>query len=125
MAFATVSDLEARWRDLSEDEEERASVLLDDAAVYLESLVVVDPENEHQADALMIVSCNIVRRAMNVTDDLFGVSDATMTADIYSQRLTYSNPGGNFYITKAERKMLGIGGSIQSLRPVIWGVHVF
>lgn len=125
MAFATVQDLESRWRDLTDDEEARAEVLLSDAAVYLSSLVVVDPENEQQAEALKIVSCNIVHRMMNVTDDLFGVTEGTMTADIYTQRYTYSNPNGNMYITKQEKRMLGIGGTLTNIRPVIWGVHEF
>lgn len=125
MAFATVQDLESRWRDLTEDEEAKAAVLLEDAAVYLESLVVVDPEDEHQASALNIVSCNIVRRMMNVTDDMYGVTEGTMTADIYTQRFTYSNPNGNMYITKPEKRMLGIGGTLTNIRPVIWGVHEF
>ena len=125
MAFATVQDLIDRWRELTEDEEAKASVLLDDAAVYLSALVTVDPENEQQASALKIVSCNIVRRMMNVTDDMYGVSEATMTADIYSQRYSFSNPSGNMYITKAEKRLLGIGGTLTNIRPVIWGVHVF
>lgn len=125
MAFATVQDLESRWRELTEDEAERAEVLLDDAAVYLSALVVVDAEDEQQQEALKIVSCNIVRRMMNVSDDLYGVSDATMTADIYSQRYTFAGGGGNMYITKPEKRMLGIGGTLTNIRPVIWGVHEF
>lgn len=32
MAYATVNDLESRWRDLTPSESERAETLLDDAA---------------------------------------------------------------------------------------------
>lgn len=125
MAYATVEDLESRWRDLSEDEEEKATILLDDAATYLNGFVVVDPDNAQQADALKIVSCNMVRRVMGVSDDLFGITEGTMTADIYSQRFTYANPNGDWYLTATEKRLLGIGsGKIASLRPVIWGQHI-
>ena len=42
MAFAQVSDIEARWRDLTEAEEARAATLIDDASAALASLVTVD-----------------------------------------------------------------------------------
>ena len=46
MAYADVSDLESRWRDLSADEEAKAAVLLDDASAMLDSLVDVNPDDE-------------------------------------------------------------------------------
>lgn len=125
MAFATVEDLEARWRALTADETEKAEVLLGDAGTYLSLFVNVDPEDEEQAEALKIVSCNMVRRVMNVTDDMLGVTEGTMTADIYSQRFAYANPNGDWYLTATEKRLLGISRSfISSMRPVIWGEHI-
>ena len=121
MAYATVDDLEARWRYLDTEEQTRASALLDDAAVLLDSLVVVDPTDEHQADVLRVVSCSMVQRAMvAATSDAFGVSQATMTAGPYSQNMSFANPSGDLYLTASEKALLGVNGSlIESIRPVV------
>lgn len=118
MAFATVADLEARWRDLSDAEEARASVLLDDAAAYLQALVEVDPDDEVQAANLKMVSCNMVKRAMSSSaSDAFGVTNATATMGPFSQQVAYANPSGDMYVSKSERVILGIGtATIGSIR---------
>lgn len=122
-AFADVADLESRWRDLSESEEERAAVLLGDASAVLSSLVDVDG-SEEQAEVLRIVCCNMVMRVMSadVTNGsaTFGVSQQSITAGPYTQSFSYSNPTGDFYLTRVEKQMLGIGSSyIGELRPKI------
>lgn len=118
MAFATVSDLEARWRDLSDAEEAQASVLLDDAAAYLQALVEVDTDDEVQAANLKMVSCNMVKRAMSSSaSDAFGVTNATATMGPFSQQVAYANPSGDMYVSKSERAILGIGtATIGSIR---------
>lgn len=118
MAFATVADLEARWRDLSDAEEAQASVLLDDAAAYLQALVEVDPDDEVQAANLKMVSCNMVKRAMSSSaSDAFGVTNATATMGPFSQQVAYANPSGDMYVSKSERVILGIGtATIGSIR---------
>lgn len=126
MAFATYIDLEARWRPLSQDEIDRATVLLDDAAVYLSAFVDVDESDENQMQALKIVSCSMVQRAMSATgNDVFGVTESTIKADIYSQTLSYANPSGDLYLTGGEKRLLGITSSyLTSLRPTINPVEV-
>ena len=64
MAFADVSDLESRWRELSTEEEARANVLLGDASAMLDALVDVDESDAQQADLLKVVCCNMVMRSM-------------------------------------------------------------
>ena len=105
MAYATVSDLEARWRPLAQSEQAVASALLDDAAVLIDSHG--EPKSD---DAAKVVSCMAVRRSMSAAEsDAFGVTQASMTAGSYQQQLTYANPGGDLYLTKQERAMLGFG----------------
>lgn len=126
MAFAEVSDLEARWRELTTDDEARASVLLDDASAMLEAMVgVVDPAYSDYMNRLKIVTCNMVIRAMSASEaDTFGASNMSMTAGPYSQSFTYANPSGDMYVTKAEKVMLGITSSyIGSIRPMMAGDH--
>lgn len=125
MAFAVVSDIESRWRELSTDEEARATTLIDDASAMLSALVVVDISDKRQAGLLKMVCCNMVIRAMSASEyDAFGASQMSMTAGPYSQQWTYSNPSGDMFITKMEKRLLGISTSyIGSIRPMIAGEH--
>lgn len=122
MAYATLEDLEARRGVLDQDEREKAAALLDDAAVILDGLVTVDG-SEEQEMLLMIVSCNMVSRALSATPDAFGVSSLSTTAGVYSESLQYANPSGDMYLTKLEKRLLGVTTSyIGYIRPII-GVH--
>ena len=69
MAYATVSDLEARWRTLSESEAARAAVLLDDAAVKIDEAGYIDPNDSRKVSLAKIISCDMVKRAMNAPLD--------------------------------------------------------
>lgn len=125
MAFADVSDLESRWRELSTDEAARATVLLDDASAMLSALVEVDSSDAGQAELLKMVCCDMVIRAMSATAaDTFGVSQTSMTAGPYTQSFSYSNPSGDMYLTKLEKRLLGITTSyIGTIRPMMAGEH--
>ena len=125
MAFAQVSDIEARWRDLTDTEEARAAVLIEDASAALASLVTVDEGDEQQAANLKTVCCSMVIRCMSATDaDNYGVSSMSITAGPYTQQRSFSNPSGDMYLTKFERKLLGIGGGfVGTFAPVIKGYY--
>lgn len=119
MAYATVADVQARMtREMSEDEQAVCSVLLDDAAVIIDSYNVNAP-----ADAKMVVSCRMVVRAMGDGDDGIGVpagaTQGSMSAMGYSQSWTISSGGsvGELYIAKLEKKLLGTGDKIGSYSP--------
>lgn len=122
MAYATLEDIEARRGALDPDDREKAAALLDDAAVILDALVVIDGTEEQEA-LLNLVSCNMVIRALSTTPDAYGVSSLSTTAGVYSESLQYSNPSGDMYLTKLEKRLLGITTSyIGYIRPII-GVH--
>lgn len=126
MAYATVDDLEARWRQLDADEEERAGVLLDDASAMLDALVTVDATDEAQAALLRMVSCNMVSRAMLASgSDVMGLSQVDYGMGPFQQTAHFANPSGDMYLTAQERKLLGIGAtyitSVQALVDGDWG----
>lgn len=125
MAYAEVSDIETRWRDLSTDEEARATALIDDASAMLAELVDIRNGDEQQEELLKIVCCNMVIRAMSASEfDAFGASQMSMTAGPYMQQFTYANPSGDMYLTKMEKRLLGItSGYIRSIRPMMCGDH--
>ena len=123
MAFAEVSDIEIRWRTLDATEADRAEALIDDASAMLEQLVDVDESDEAQAELLKIVCCNMVIRAMAASGyDTFGASQMSITAGPYTQQMTYANPSGDMYLTKMEKRLLGVTtGYIRSIRPMMAG----
>lgn len=128
VAFATLVDLERRWRPLSDAEKERAEILLLDAATKIallceQSGVKIDPEDGLQSNALVGINCEMVKRAMLSPVDLPPVSAFAQTAGSYSESQTYINPTGDIYMTLAEKKLLGIGVQrMGSISPVIGGL---
>lgn len=107
IAFATVDDLVARWRVLSDSEERQAEVLLDDAS----DLIRTECPRYAAANPMTLkrIACAIVKRAMLTGDDAAGISQYTQTAGPFSESLTYSNPAGDLYLTSAEKRSLGYG----------------
>lgn len=124
MAYANVNDIEARWRELTDEEAARANALLEDASNILSKLVRVDASDSEQEAALRQVCANMVIRAMGSPSDMFGASSATITAGAYSQTVNYSAPSGDLYLTKMEKRLLGITmGYIGSIPAATWSDH--
>lgn len=119
MAFATYEDVEGRWRTLTAEEQTRATALLDDAATILSGMVTVDDCDVHQAAALNLVSCNMVIRSMVASaSSAFGVDELQATMGPFGQTAHFANPNGDMYLTKLDKKLLGIGGGKgRILRP--------
>ena len=121
MAYADVSDLEVRWRTLTDEEQARAEALLDDASAMLGAYITVDETDDKQLNLLKIITCNMVERAMSTGGDMYGVTQQSMTAVGFSQQFSYANPTGDLYITKAEKRMLGISGTGKG-RTIMYGM---
>ena len=126
-AYATLEDLQSRWRLLSADEQQRATTLLSDAAVKIalackQSGVAIDAADELQSEALKSINCEMVKRAMMSPIDMPPMSSFAQTAGSYSESQTYVNPTGDLYMTLGEKKMLGIGTQkMGSIPPLIGG----
>ena len=119
MAYATISDVEARMtRTLTTKEETVCTNLLDDAAV------VIDAYNaDASADAKKVVSCRIVTRALGDGDSAgapMGASQGSQSGLGYSQSWTMSSGGavGELYLSRLDKKLLGVGDKIGSYSPV-------
>ena len=110
MAYATLEDLEVRWRALSAQERVRATALLDDAAVELDALAAPPGElTPDQAGARKTVSCRMVIRAMKTPPEEPAVARLQTTVGQAGQSVIYANPSGGLYLTGAERRLLGVG----------------
>lgn len=110
MAYATVTDLEGRWRPLSDAEKARAGVLLTDAAIEIDVRAPLDAEPTAAETAVrLVVSCRMVKRAMASTVGDAPVTQAAQTAGPFTMSQTYANPMGDLYLTKADLRLLGVG----------------
>ena len=117
MAYATVSDVQARMtRQMSEAEQGVCSNMLDDAAV------IIDAYNyAAEAGAKKLVSVRMVTRAIGDGTDAgipMGATQGSMSALGYSQSWTIgAGSAGELYLGKLEKKLLRCGDNIGSYSP--------
>lgn len=115
MPLTAVEDVQKRWRTLTSEESARVEVLIEDAEVVLRSEC---PGLDARIEAATLevalvraVVCGMVKRAMiGGAGDMLGVSSVQQGAGPFSQGLTYSNPMGDLYLTRADRRRLGFAG---------------
>lgn len=107
--FATTDDLEAGWRSLSAEELARATVLLTRA-----SQLILDEDRNGilddltaPTDTMVRVTCEIVRRAMSTPVDQPLMTQVQSTTGPFTMGGTYANPGGDMFLSRAERRQLG------------------
>lgn len=119
MAYATVADVQARMtRQMSAAEQTACTSLLDDAAVIIDSYTTTA-----SAEAKNLVSCRMVIRAIGDGQSLgvpVGATQGSMSALGYAQSWTIGSGGGSgeIYVSKMDKKLLGVGNAIGSYSPV-------
>lgn len=113
MAYATYEDVQER-KELGKFNPTSVTTLLEDAAI------IVDAYNKNALDDVKkVVSCNMVIRAIESSDEgvPIGTTQATTSALGYSQSWTNSNGSGELYLTKLDKKILGVGNRIGYFNP--------
>lgn len=121
MTYATTADVEVLLeRTFSESETAKSDKLLGYAAIILDSLAATE-----DTAILGMVSCSMVARLMGAGNaDMMGATSTSMTAGPYSQSLTWSTPYGDMFLTKMDKRLLGVtSGYIGTIRPVIGGCY--
>lgn len=118
MAYATVEEVQSRMtRTMDSGERSVCGTLLDDVAVYLDAVALSAGE-----DAKKIVSCNMVIRAMGDGSESgipLGATQGSQSALGYTQSWTLSGgASGEWYLTKRDRQLLGMGNRIGSGSPL-------
>lgn len=118
MAYATISDVQARMTTtLSSTQETVCNSLLDDVAVLIDTY-----NDDASDDAKLVVSCSVVARALGSMSNAgipVGATQGSASALGYSQSWTYSSGStGELYLTKMEKRLLGVGNSIGSYSPL-------
>lgn len=106
--FATLQELKARWPDHPPGADDHATVLLEDASQFILD-VCPSAETATESTRRRIV-CAVVRRSMQAAQQgMEGIQTESLGSGPFSMSQTPSNPHGDFYLTKAERKALGEG----------------
>ena len=118
--FATVEDYEARYGEV--EDEARVFALLQDAT----NIIASQPgfamrDDETWYGVLETVTCAMVHRSM-MSGAYAGLSNVSQGAGGYTASVAVYNPGGDLYLTRNEKRALGIGGArIGSVAPRICG----
>ena len=118
---ATVEDYEARYGKV--DDEERVTALLQDATNIIASQPGFCDKDRDDTwwGVLETVTCAMVHRSM-MAGSYAGLSSVSQGAGGYTASVGVYNPGGDMFLTRNERRALGIGGArIGSVAPVIEG----
>lgn len=110
--FATVEDVLSRWPEMVEKPRSVIQERLLDATAWLsmklrDAGVSADRSDDAQTRCLELVTCNLVKRCF--ARGGYGASTTSEAADGISLSTTWANPEEQMYLTKAERKLLGIG----------------
>lgn len=115
--YATVDDVSAGFRALTESETAQAESLLSEAAVIIDS-VASDAADEKKK----VVSCRMVRRAIgdaSAENFPIGATQGSVSAMGYAQSWTLgTGSAAQLYLDKTDKQTLGIGNKIGSYSPV-------
>lgn len=105
MSYAELQDVEAGFRVLSDEERDRCTALLSEAALIIDTY-----NTDADADRKRLVSCRMVRRQLGEDDSgdavtfPMGATQGTATALGYSQSWTMSGGStGELYLSKLEK----------------------
>lgn len=118
-AYATTTDVQSRMsRTMSSDELAICSILLDDAAVIIDSAA-----ESAETAAKKLVSCRMVIRALGDGDGNsvpVGATQGSQSALGYVQSWTMpsGSTSGELYLSKTEKNLLGVGNHIASYSPI-------
>ena len=119
--FATVEDYEARYGEV--EDEARVSALLQDATNIIARQPGFCDKNRDDTwwVVLETVTCAMVHRSL-MSGAYAGLSNVSQGAGGYTASVAVYNPGGDLYLTRNERRALGLGGArIGSVAPAIDG----
>ncbi len=110
MAYATIEQLAASWRDFAPYETARVTQLLADASVFIDAQLAAVGRDAAGvgADVLRIVCCRLVRRSMGELDPTNADDRWQQTVEPDVVNVTPAVRESDFYLTKWECKMLGM-----------------
>lgn len=121
--YADIADLTAKY-NLTPAQENVAETYLEDASILIRDLLAAEGKSveDYEDDTITKITRDVAYRGLSAVSDGAMVSQYTESAIGYSETFTYSNPQGDLYLTKLEKKQLGIGGArMFTIHPHIGG----
>ncbi|MBR1709480.1 MAG: phage Gp19/Gp15/Gp42 family protein [Clostridia bacterium] len=114
--YATIDDLIQLWRPMTQDEQTRASALLDVVSASLreearkvhKDLDEMLLEDEDLAVVAKSVTCDVVARALMTSTSSEPMTQFSESGFGYTASGTYLVPGGGLFIKKSELARLGL-----------------
>lgn len=123
--FASVADLRDHWAELPYDREDEAAQKLIEASIEIRALypdvdarivaLTLDP------DVPKLVVCRMVKRAMDNASrgGMDGIGSVQESAGPFAQTLNFTNPDGNLYLSKSDKRLLAAGRPSRKA----WTIH--
>lgn len=106
--YATKEDLQKRWIDMPAMDPEHVDAVLSDASTLLRAQL--PPIHKVNQEILEMITCQIARRALATSTVPEGVTSVSQTVGPFATQMGFNaNNSGSLYLTKAEKKLLGIG----------------
>lgn len=105
--FASADELRKRWKGMPDGVEDEAEVALEDASQFILDIAPA-ARTAHQNTRRRIV-CAVVKRSMETPEDMVGMESNNLQAGPYMSQRRAVNPHGDFYLTKLEKRALGVG----------------
>lgn len=122
--FATVDDLRAHWRELPVEREPDAAQKLKEASIEIRGLYPdIDARianGRPDVEVVVLVTCRMVRRAMDVAEGLENIANISNQAGPFGQTTTFKNTDGKLYLTLSDKRLLSPqrgGGKAFSTMP--------
>ncbi len=114
--FATIDDVKKLWRELKNDEVERAETLLGIVSASLRAeadrvgkdLDKMIEEKDFLREVAKSVTVDVVARTLMTSTDSEPMTQISQSALGYSVSGTYLVPGGGLFIKKSELARLGL-----------------
>lgn len=114
--FASIEDMEALWRPMSQEETDRATALLpvisdslrSEAKKVGKNLDIMISEDETLANVARSVTVDIAARTLMTSTDTEPMTQMSQSALGYSVSGTFLVPGGGLFIKKSELARLGL-----------------
>lgn len=104
--FATFDDVKARYPAASTRNRETVETLISDASALMQASAPKLTDNKR---LLCFVCCSVVRRALAAAEnvgEMTGVSQTSQTVGAFSQSWSFTNPAGDLYLTRAEKRLI-------------------
>lgn len=110
--IVTVHDLKARWPDFPLGAEPTAETHLADALAIITAQLPAGRQVSHQL--IELVACQMVKRVMATSTLPEGVTSVAQTVGPFSTQMGFAPSNASLFLTKAEKKLLGIGAQRAS-----------